>query len=149
MKMVQIYPVESDEVYEVYIEEVDNREIVQDGDDWVRRKKDTGEVVDRYSFDISNWREEELWGDYQSEENKEDLFLLKEGGEFVYGYEPAYRDIATGMLAMRRNRELTDSQRADARSTEACEEGIGRLKLLLREYFVGKHMPVVGEFCGI
>jgi hypothetical protein len=146
-KLVMVPDGEREDVEEVFVEEIDNREVVQDGDDWVRRKKDTGEVVDRYSFDISNWRKSEMWGDYEAEPDKSDLFLLGEGVQFsdVYGYEPAYRDISTGILVFKRNRELTDKQRATARSFQASAGDVEKGKSTMR-----RHLPYlsVGEFCG-
>lgn len=97
----------------------DASRIERDGDDWVHIDNSTGEVLERFSFDYGNSPFKFLpWKDYDAEESKEECLRVSAFTLLPYGYKPVYRDNATGLMVMRRNRELTEEQENLVRQKE-------------------------------
>lgn len=53
-------------------------------------------------------------GNWENESDKSDKILMMEGADYPYGYIPLYRDRATFLLVMQRNRSLTTEQEESA-----------------------------------
>ena len=80
------------------------------------------------------------FGIFRNELDTTDLLLLREGGDYPFGYRPAYRDEDTFLCVLKRFVPLSPPEEAEAREHEASD-----LSIAFHKEWVSGRFVTIGE----